>query len=82
LGNYQIRKIAEHFNRDRAVISQDLKKVELRFRGDKDSLTCFGLSAMIFSAMLSVFCSMWKTIDLFLAKSAICILRSAFCYKF
>jgi hypothetical protein len=37
LGNYQIRKVAEHFNRDRAVISQDLKKVELHLRGDKDS---------------------------------------------
>jgi hypothetical protein len=48
LGNYQIRKIEEHFNRDRAVISQDLKNVELILREDKDSLTCFELSAMIF----------------------------------
>jgi hypothetical protein len=37
LGNDQIRKIAEHFDRDRAVISQDLKKVELRLREDKNS---------------------------------------------
>jgi hypothetical protein len=37
LGNYQIRKIAEHFDCDRAVISQDLKKVELRLREDKNS---------------------------------------------
>jgi hypothetical protein len=37
LGNYQIRKIAKHSNRDRAVISQDLKKVELHLREDKNS---------------------------------------------
>ncbi len=37
MGNYQIRKIAEHFDRDRVVISQDLKKVELILREDKDS---------------------------------------------
>jgi hypothetical protein len=48
LGNCQNREIAEHFNRDRAVISQDPKKVKLRLREDKDSLTCFELSAMIF----------------------------------
>ncbi len=37
MGNYQIRKIGEYFNRDRADISQDLKKVELHLREDKNS---------------------------------------------
>jgi predicted GIY-YIG superfamily endonuclease len=37
LGNDQIRKIAKHSNRDRAAISQDLKKVELHVRENKNS---------------------------------------------
>jgi hypothetical protein len=37
LENDQIRNISEHFNRNQSVISQDLKKVELRLRKGKNS---------------------------------------------
>jgi chromosomal replication initiation ATPase DnaA len=36
LGGYQIREIAEHFNRDPVAVCQGLKRVEQSLRGDKN----------------------------------------------
>jgi chromosomal replication initiation ATPase DnaA len=36
LGGYQIREIAERFNRDPVAVCQGLKRVEQSLRGDKN----------------------------------------------